>query len=113
MILTLLLQAVFGVADSAQRFAPVPTPAALADPCGDRGPVGHWVQMATTGAPASMHDQGWLDSASLWTGGRMVIALRRNAKWSGTAFDPCANTWAPIAETQDLARGETWATEQH
>lgn len=113
MILPLLLQAVFGVADPAQRFSPVPVPIAWADPCGDRGPVRKWVKMSAAGAPASIHNQGWLDSASVWTGARMVVALRKNGKWNGTAFDPCANAWSPIPETQELAPSQPWQTGSH
>jgi hypothetical protein len=107
-MLPLFLQAVFGVADPVQRFEPVPVPIAPADPCGDRGPVGQWVKMSASGAPPSIHNQGWLDSASLWTAGRMVVVLRKNGVWSGNAFDPCANAWAPIPEMRELVRSEAW-----
>jgi hypothetical protein len=110
--LTLLLQAVFGAADPVQRFSPVPMPMNAPDPCGDRGPAGRWVKMSATNAPPSIHRQGWLDSATVWTGGRMVVALRKGGKWNGNAFDPCANAWAPIAETQELAREQPWQIEQ-
>jgi hypothetical protein len=106
--LVLLAHATFGVSDPVQRFEPVPAPAGVEDPCREGGPVGRWVKMSADGAPASIHNQGWLDSASVWTGGRLVVALRRDGKWTGTAFDPCANAWAPFPETRDLARGEPW-----
>jgi hypothetical protein len=110
----LLLEAVAGVADPAQRFAPVPAPASVADPCRDRGPVGRWVKMSDAGAPKSLHGQGWLDSAAVWTGARLVVALRRDGKWNGAAFDPCANAWSPIAETaREPERGEPWLTGDH
>ena len=112
MMLPLLLQAVFGVADPVQRFTPVAAPAAWADPCGDRGPAGRWLKMSTANAPPSIHNASWLDSATVWTGGRMVVALRKGGKWSGNAFDPCANAWSPIADTQELAREEPWQIEQ-
>ena len=110
---TLLLQAVFGVADPVQRFEPVPTPIAWSDPCGDRGPVGQWVKMSSAGAPESIHNAGWLDSASVWTGTRMVIALRKNNTWSGNAFDPCANAWSPIPPAQQVAHAEPWLGDGH
>ncbi|HMF44228.1 MAG TPA: hypothetical protein VKQ32_26330 [Polyangia bacterium] len=106
--LALMLQAVAGVADPAQRFMPVPAPAPLTDPCRDRGPVGRWVRLSADGAPKSLHDAGWLDSASIWNGSQMVIAQRRDGKWTGTAFDPCANAWAPIAETNEPPPGAPW-----
>lgn len=106
--LALMAQAVSGVADPAQRFAPVPSPAPLADPCRDRGPVGRWVKLSAAGAPKSLHDHGWLDSASVWNGTQMVIADRRDGKWNGTAFDPCADTWTPIAETRELPPTGPW-----
>src|SRR5262249_52953253 len=55
----------------------------------------------------------WLDSAAIWDGARVVVALRRNGKWNGAAFDPCANAWAPTAETTALARVEPWPSEGH
>jgi hypothetical protein len=110
----LLLQATaFGVADPVNRFAPVPAPAGLADPCGGRGPTGRWVKMSADGAPASIHNQSWLDSASAWTGARLVVAHRQSGKWNGTAFDPCRNAWSPIPETRELARDEPWPSDGH
>jgi len=113
--LALLLQTTFGVGDPAQRFAPVPAPVAAeaTDRCREGGPVGRWVRMSAEGAPASVHDQSWLDSATVWTGNRVVVAQRRNGKWTGTAFDPCSNSWAPIAETAASPRGERepWVAE--
>jgi hypothetical protein len=111
LLLALVLQAVFGVADPTQRFSPVPAPAGTADPCKETGPVGRWVKMSPEGAPASIHDQSWLDSAAVWSGGRLVVALRRDGKWNGTAFDPCGNAWSPIAETRELARDEPWPSD--
>jgi hypothetical protein len=98
----LTVQAVAGVADPAQRFAPVPSPAGLTDPCRDRGPPGRWVRISDAGAPKSLHDQSWLDSAAIWTGTRLVVAQRRDRKWNGSALDPCANAWTPIPETTEL-----------
>jgi hypothetical protein len=112
-LLALLLHAAVGVADPAQRFSPVPEPAGLADPCRDRGPAGRWIKMSEAGAPASIHDQSWLDSAAVWDGGRMVVALRRSGKWSGSAFDPCRNAWTPVAETASLAHEEPWPSDGH
>jgi len=106
--LALMAQAVTGVADPAQRFAPVPGPAGMADPCRERGPVGRWTKVSEDGAPKSLHDQGWLDSAAVWTGTRMVIARRRDNKWNGTAFDPCANAWSPTPETNEPPPGGPW-----
>ncbi len=105
--LALMLQAVAGVADPSERFAPTPGPAAptVADPCRDREASGRWVRMADAGAPKSLHDQGWLDSAAVWTGTRLVIATHRDGKWSGSAFDPCGNAWSPIAETAQPPSG--------
>jgi hypothetical protein len=115
--LALFLQAAFGVADPAQRFAPVPAPSAAgaSDPCRERGPAGRWVRMSAEGAPKSLHDQGWLDSAAVWTGTKLVVAQRRSGKWTGAAFDPCGNSWAPIAETTEPPRGdaEPWASDGH
>src|SRR4029077_14625389 len=100
-----------GVADPAQRFAPVPGPAAVPDPCPDRGPAGRGFRLSAAGAPKSLHDQGWLDSASVWDGSRLVIAQRRDGKWNGTALDPCANAWAPIAEARELPSGAPWPSD--
>lgn len=74
----------FGVADPAQRFTPVPAPRApgATDPCRARSPVGQWVKMSAEGAPQSLHDMSWLDSAAVWTGTKLVIAQRRNGKWT-------------------------------
>ena len=104
----LLAHATSGVADPTQRFSPVPAPTGEIDPCPDQGPVGRWVKMSAAGAPASIHDQSWLDSAAAWDGKNMVVALRKDGKWNGTAFDPCRNAWSPIAETRDLPRAEPW-----
>jgi hypothetical protein len=109
-LLTWLLLAAVGVADPAQRFAPVPEPARLADSCGERGAVGRWVKMSAAGAPASIHNQGWLDSTAVWDGARIVVALRRGGKWTGSAFEPCRNAWAPIAETTEVAHEQPWST---
>jgi hypothetical protein len=109
----LLLQATVGVADPAQRFSPVPEPSGSTDPCRDLGPVGRWVKMSATAAPASIHNQSWLDSAAVWTGTRLVVALRKDGKWNGTAFDPCANAWSPIPETREPPRAEPWLSEGH
>ena len=113
MPLVLLLQVAVGVADPSQRFSPVPGPVSESDPCGEQGPVGRWVKMSATGAPASIHNQSWLDSATVWTGTRLVVALRKDGKWNGTAFDPCGNVWSPIPETRELPRGEPWPSEAH
>jgi hypothetical protein len=112
-LLLLLLQMTVGVANPSERFAPVPEPASWADPCGDRGPVGRWVKMSATDAPASIHNQSWLDSAAVWTGTRLAVALRKDGNWTGTAFDPCANAWAPIPGTRELPRDEPWPSETH
>jgi hypothetical protein len=109
--LALLVQAAVGVVNPAVRFQPVPEPQTVADPCRDRGPAGKWVRMSEAGAPKSIHNEGWLDSAAIWDGARIVVALRRNGKWKGTAFDPCANAWEPIAETTTLSRVEPWPSE--
>ena len=113
LLLALLLQTAFGVADPTQRFSPVPEPAGRPDPCPDRGPVGRWVEMSADGAPASIHDRGWLDSAAVWDGARLVVALRQDGKWKGTAFDPCRNVWSPIADTTEGPRAEPWLSEGH
>ena len=111
----LLAQAVFGVADPAQRFTPVAAPpgGGWGDPCRDRGPAERWIKMSADGAPASIHNQSWLDSAAVWDGAHLVVALRKNGKWTGTAFDPCRNAWWPIAETPALASREPWPSEGH
>jgi hypothetical protein len=111
--LALVLLATVGVANSIERFAPVPEPLGLADPCRARGPAGRWVKMSTQGAPASIHNAGWLDSATVWDGARILVALRKNGVWSGTAFDPCANAWAPFPETHELAHVEPWPPDGH
>ena len=102
-----------GVASSIERFAPVPEPQGLADPCRDRGPVGRWVKMSAQGAPASIHNLGWLDSATVWDGTRFVVALRKNGTWSGHAFDPCANAWSPVGEARELPGREPWPSDGH
>ena len=111
--LTWVLLAASGVADQSVRFEPVPEPLgeAWADPCHDRGPVGRWVQMATAGAPASIHNWSWLDSAAVWTGTRLVVALRKNGAWSGPSFDPCDNVWSPAADIARLPRSEAWLSD--
>jgi len=113
--LALLLQTTFGVGDPAQRFTPVPVPPAgqAADPCRDRQPVGRWVRMSADGAPESLQDRSWLDSAAVWTGAKLVVAQRRNGKWTGAAFDPCNNSWTPMAETTAAPRAESepWAVD--
>jgi hypothetical protein len=115
--LTLVLvgQSVFGVADPAQRFAAVAAPsgAGWGDPCADRGPAGRWIKMSGDGAPASIHNQSWLDSAAVWDGARLVVATRRGGKWNGTGFDPCRNAWSPIAETRALVSREPWPSDGH
>ncbi len=108
MAAALLLLAVFGVADPTVRFAPVAAPTGRADPCRDRGPVGRWVPMSTADAPASLHDQDWFNSAAVWNGTRLVVALRRDGTWNGRAFDPCGNAWAPIPPARDLDSGDPW-----
>jgi hypothetical protein len=109
----LALLAAAGVENPAMRFEPVPEPVTTTDPCRERGPAGKWLKMSADGAPKSIHNEGWLDSASFWDGARLVVALRRNGKWNGTAFDPCANAWSPIAETTALARVEPWPSDGH
>ena len=109
--LALVLVAAAGVEVPAVRFEPVPEPVTASDPCRDRGPTGRWVKMSEAGAPKSIHNEGWLDSAAISDGARVVVALRRNGKWKGTAFDPCANAWSPLAETTALARVEPWPSE--
>jgi hypothetical protein len=109
--LALAANAAFGVADPAQRFSPVPAPTSDADPCRDRGVAGSWVKMSADGAPASIHDQSWLDSATVWNGKGMVVAVRKDGRWNGTAFDPCRNAWSTIPETRELARAEPWLAE--
>jgi hypothetical protein len=112
--LTLVLLAASGVADPAVRFESVPEPSVGdvgGDPCRDRGPGGRWVQMATAGAPASIHGWSWLDSAAVWTGTRLVVALRKNGKWSGPSFDPCENVWSPAADIARLIRNEPWLSD--
>src|SRR5690349_6802208 len=113
--LMLLAQAVFGVVDPAQRFAPVAAPpgSGWGDPCGDRGPAERWVKMSIEGAPASIHNQSWLDSAAVWDGARMVVARRKDGKWNGAAFDPCRNGWSPIGETRVLAAREQWPSQEN
>jgi hypothetical protein len=111
--LALVVLAAVGVESPAVRFEPVPEPVTATDPCRERGPAGRWVKMSGAGAPKSIHNEGWLDSAAISDGMRIVVALRRNGKWSGTAFDPCRNAWTPIAETTALARVEPWPSEGH
>jgi hypothetical protein len=65
--------------------------------------------MSAAGAPASIHNQGWLDSTAVWDGTRIVVALRRDGKWNGSAFEPCRNAWAPIAESTEVAHAEPWS----
>jgi hypothetical protein len=69
--------------------------------------------MSMDGAPVSIHNQSWLESAAAWSAGRMVVAVRKDGKWSGTAFDPCRNVWAPLAETRELKLDEPWPSEGH
>ena len=106
-VLGLFLLATVGVADPTSRFSAVPEPSGLTDPCRERGPVGRWVKMSSAGAPASIHNQGWLDSAAIWDGARVVVALRKDGKWSGSAFDPCGNAWSALGETRDRSRSGT------
>jgi hypothetical protein len=111
--LALVLQSTAGVAYSAQRFSPVPEPAGIRDPCRDEGPAGRWVKLSAAGAPASVHNEGWLDSASVWTGAQLVVVLRRDGKWNGTGFDPCHNAWSPVPEAREPPRSEPWLSGDH
>jgi hypothetical protein len=109
--LALVVLAAAGVGYPAVRFEPVPEPVTATDPCRDRGPAGRWVKMSEAGAPKSIYNEGWLDSAAIWDGARIVVALRRNGRWNGRTYDPCANAWSPLAETTALARVEAWPSE--
>ena len=111
--LSLVLLAASGVADPAVRFEPVPEPLgdAWGDPCRDRGPVGRWIQMSTVAAPKSIHNWSWIDSAAVWTGTRLVVALRKNGTWSGPSFDPCENVWSPAADIARLIRNPQWLSD--
>ena len=104
----LLLQAIFGVVDTTQPFSPVPTPVTATDPCPARPRAGTWVAMSATDAPASIHNESWIDSAARWDGARLVVAARRDGVWHGSLFDPCANAWAALPATQTLPRGDDW-----
>lgn len=106
-------QAVFGVADPAQRFAPVPAPSGWSDPCGGRWPAHGWVAMSAEGAPKSIHNDNWIDSAAGWTGSRLVVGRRRNGVWHASAFDPCENRWSAIADAPQLAFAEPWPSDGH
>src|SRR5262245_28583482 len=107
------MHATFGAADPAQRFAPIAAAMGWTDPCGEKGPVGRWVKMSASGAPVSLHDQSWVESAALWTGTRLVVALRRDGQWNGSAFDPCHNVWSPIRAAPQLAASEPWLSDDH
>ena len=111
-VLVLQAAAVFGVVDPVQPFVPVATPSGLTDPCRDPGAPGAWVPMSARAAPASIHDQNWLDSAAVWSGGRRVVATRSDGVWHGSAFDPCANAWAALPATRDSPpRADGWRTD--
>jgi hypothetical protein len=106
-------QAVFGVADPSQRFAPVATPSGWADPCRARWPARGWIPMSAEGAPKSIHNESWLDSVAGWTGTRVVVARRRDRVWHASAFDPCENRWSTIADAPQLAFAEPWPSDGH
>jgi hypothetical protein len=113
LVLALLVQAAFGVADPTQRFVAVPVPITLRDPCVGGGPVGRWQKLAGEGAPPSIHDESWIDSAAGWRQEKVVVAVRRDGKWKGSALDVCDNAWSPITETATLALDEPWPSDGH
>jgi hypothetical protein len=106
-------QAVFGVADPSQRFAPVAAPSGAVDPCRGQWPARGWVPMSAEGAPKSIHNDSWLDSAAGWTGTRLVVARRRGGVWHASAFDPCENRWADLADAPQLVFAEPWPSDGH